>query len=218
MACFSVLNQPNIFYNSAKRVHVSASVKYRFSFTAASLMVRELSIYARLLIDNDYKINTLKHESLNKAKAKTGVREFAEIKLRLSCLSNYELGLLAESDFSNQKLIAYLSCCRTYAYLRDFVTEVMMEKVALYDYKLTDRDYIVFFNKKCIDHMELEVLADSTKAKIKQVIFKMLQQSGLIDSVQSKNIVIPIVDAQVINAIKKTNPNDLALFLMQKHV
>jgi hypothetical protein len=181
-------------------------------------MVRELSTFARLLIENDYRINTLKHESLNKSKAKTGVREFAEIKLRLSCLSKEELGLLAESDFSNQKLIAYLSCCRVYAYLRDFVTEVMMEKVALYDYQLTDRDYIAFFNRKSIDHLELEVLADSTKAKIKQVIFKILQQSGLIDDVQSKNIVIPIVDAQVLNVIKKTNPNDLALLLMQKHV
>ena len=75
-------------------------------------MVRELSTYARLLIENNYNINALKHESLNKSKAKTGVREFAEIKLRLSCLSKDELGLLAESDFSNQKLIAYLSCCR----------------------------------------------------------------------------------------------------------
>ena len=181
-------------------------------------MVRELSTYARLLIENNYNINALMHESLNKAKAKTGIRVFAEIKLRLSTLSKEELGLLAESDFSNQKLIAYLSCCRVYAYLRDFVTEVMMEKVALYDYQLTDRDYIAFFNRKCIDHLELEVLADSTKAKIKQVIFKILQQSGLIDGVQSKNIVIQIVDAQVIKALKKTNPNDLSLLLMPKHV
>ena len=180
-------------------------------------MVRELSTYARLLIENHYNINALKHESLNKSKAKTGVREFAEIKLRLSCLSKDELGLLAESDFSNQKLIAYLSCCRAYAYLRDFVSEVIMEKVALYDYQLTDRDYIAFFNKKCIDHKEIEDLADSTKAKIKQVIFKILHQSGLIDGVQSKNIVIPIVDAQVIKTLNKTNPNDLALILMPKH-
>lgn len=191
--------------------------KYRFSFTAGSLMVVELVDYAKILIDNGYKLDNLHHQTLNKDKSKTSKREFAEIKIRLSTLSKGELDLIADSEISTQKLLSYIACCRAYGYLRDFVIEVMLEKVSLYDHQITDLDYNAFFNKKCIDHDELEDLADTTKAKIKQVVFKILQQAGLIDGIKSKKIIIPIVDTRLENIIKETNPIDLALLLMRQY-
>lgn len=191
--------------------------KYRFSFTAASLMLVELIEYAKILVGNGFIIDDLQHQSLKKDKAKTGKREFAELKIRLSTLSRDELELLAESDIATQKLISYIACCRAYNYIREFVMEVVLEKVSLFDHQITEIDYNAFFNKKCIDHDELEDLADTTKAKIKQVVFKILQQAGLIDSVKSKKIVIPIVDTRLENIIKETNPSDLALLLMRQY-
>ena len=191
--------------------------KYRFSFTAGSLMVVELVDYAKILIDNGYKLDDLHHQTLNKDKSKTSKREFAEIKIRLSTLSKGELDLIADSEISTQKLLSYIACCRAYGYLRDFVIEVMLEKVSLYDHQITELDYNAFFNKKCIDHDELEDLADTTKAKIKQVVFKILQQAGLIDGIKSKKIIIPIVDTRLENIIKETNPIDLALLLMRQY-
>lgn len=191
--------------------------KYRFSFTAGSLMVVELVDYAKILIDNGYKLDNLHHQTLNKDKSKTSKREFAEIKIRLSTLSKGELDLIADSEISTQKLLSYIACCRAYGYLRDFVMEVMLEKVILYDHQITELDYNAFFNKKCIDHDELEDLADTTKAKIKQVVFKILQQTGLIDGIKSKKIIIPIVDTRLENIIKETNPIDLALLLMRQY-
>ena len=191
--------------------------KYRFSFTAASLMLVELIEYAKILVGNGFVIDDLQHQSLKKDKAKTGKREFAELKIRLSTLSKDELELLAESDITTQKLISYIACCRAYSYIREFVMEVVLEKVSLYDHQITEIDYNAFFNKKCIDHDELEDLADTTKAKIKQVVFKILQQAGLIDGVKSKYIIIPIVETRLENVIKGTNPNDLALLLMPQY-
>lgn len=191
--------------------------KYRFSFTAASLMLVELIDYAKILVANGFVIDDLQHQSLNKDKAKTGKREFAELKIRLSTLSKDELVLLAESDMATQKLLSYIACCRAYKYIRDFVLEVVLEKISIYDHQITEIDYNAFFNKKCIDHDELEDLADTTKAKIKQVVFKILQQAGLIDGVKSKNIIIPIVEARLENVIKGTNPNDLALLLIPQY-
>jgi hypothetical protein len=190
--------------------------KYRFSFTAASLMPMELIEYAKILVGNGFIIDDLQHQSLNKDKAKTGKREFAELKIRLSTLSKDELLLLAESDIATQKLISYIACCRAYSYIREFVMEVVLEKVSLFDLQITEIDYNAFFNKKCIDHDELEDLAITTKAKIKQVVFKILQQAGFIDSVKSKKIIIPIVDTRLENIIKETNPSDLVLLLMRQ--
>jgi len=191
--------------------------KYRFSFTAASLMLVELIEYAKILVVNGFIIDDLQHQSMKKDKAKTGKREFAELKIRLSALSKDEIELLAESDIATQKLISFIACCRAYSYIREFVMEVVLEKVSLYDHQITEIDYNAFFNKKCIDHDELEDLADTTKAKIKQVVFKILQQAGLIDGVKSKKIIIPIVDTRLENVIKETNPIDLALLLMRQY-
>jgi len=74
-------------------------------------------------------------------------------------------------------------------------------------------DYNVFFNKKSIDHIELDKLTTLTQYKIKQVIFKVMQQGGLIDNTKDRNIQIPQLSTAFENIIKNTNPNDLKLLL-----
>jgi hypothetical protein len=167
--------------------------KYRFSFTAASLMLGELINYACILTENNFRIDSLIPESLNKEKAKTSEREFVELRLRLATLSKEETQLLADSDLSTQKLIAYLACCRAYSYIRDFVTEVILEKVSIFDHQITDRDYIAFFSKKCVD------------------------QAGLIDNVKARNIIRPIVNVRLENILKTHKPSDLALLLIPQY-
>lgn len=196
---------------------MSQSQIYRFSFTAASLMLVELITYATILVENGFNLDVLQYQSLNKDKANTGKREFAELKIRLSTLSNDELVLLTESNISTQRLLAYIACCRSYRYIREFVLEVVLDKLSVYNHQVTEMDYSAFFNRKCIDHEELENLADTTKAKIRRVVFKILQQAGLIDNIKSKNIIIPIVDSRLENVIRDTNPNDLALLLMRQY-
>jgi hypothetical protein len=189
------------------------SAQYRFSFTAASLMQSELAGYAVLLVESGFDMSLLTPTHLNKEKEKTGQRKYAELKLRLSALSNEELTLLSQADSVTQKQIAYLAFCRVYAYFRDFIQEVVVDKTSLYDFQITDRDYNAFFNKKCVDHNELDTLTDSSKYKIKQVLFKVMEQAGIIDSVKTKNIIVPILSAQLERMIKHSNPKELSLFL-----
>jgi len=196
---------------------MSQSSKYRFSFTAASLMHVEMVKYAEYLVDADFDFKGLSPDLLNKDKAKTGKREFAEIKPRLESLTNEEIQLLAAGDATTQKLLCYITCCRVYAYFRDFVRDVVLENVSLFNYQISDMDYNVFFNKKCIDHEELEALTDLTKSKIRQVIFKILEQAGIIDNVKTRKIIVPIIDTRLENTIKNSNPRDLALLLMPQY-
>jgi hypothetical protein len=192
--------------------------KYRFSFTAGSLMLKELITYAKLLTESKISINDLMHETLNKEKVKTSKREFAELKIRLESLNEQEIEMLANDNVLNQKLIAYLSFCRTYKYFKDFIIEVVLEKISVYDYKISDIDYTIFFNKKCIDHDELNELTENTKSKIRQVIFKVLEQAGLIDNVKSRNIILPIIDTKLELLLKNTNPSDLQLLLIPQYL
>lgn len=187
--------------------------KYRFSFTAASLQVPLMIQLAQKLVSEGLSLEDLKPVDLQKGRAKTNQREFIEIKLRLSTLSSDEMDVLAYANSDEQKYISLLSFARTYQYFREFVEEVVLEKLTLFDFKLSEMDYNVFFNKKSVEHIELEKLTTLTQYKIKQVIFKVLEQGGLIDNTKDKNIQIPQLSTTFVNLVAKNNPKDLQLLL-----
>lgn len=200
-----------------KHMLLTQKEKYRFSFTAASLMVEEMVRYARILVEEGLKVDGLSGEMMKRDRLETRRREFAEIRLRLASLSRDEIERLAGASPEDQKYIAVIAFARTYSFFRHFLEEVVCEKVMRFDLQLTDRDYAAFVNRKSRDHDELDALTDRTKAKIKQVTFKALEQAGLIDNVKDRNILIPIVDSGLEKLIARTNPGDLKILLYPEH-
>jgi hypothetical protein len=187
------------------------SLIYEFSFTASSLRLNDMILVAKASLDNqdfDY-VNIL-----GNGKATTGKRLFSEINKRLSNLTTKQLLLLADSDYTNQKQIAFLSICKTYGFIRDFVVGVLREKYLLYDYKISEGDYISFYRRTNELHPEMDEFTEQTIKKLRQVTFKILEESGLIDSVRSKEIHPPIIDDKVIDAIIQDNPEWLKVFLL----
>ena len=187
--------------------------KYRFSFTAASLMVSELVGLSCKLVEFGAEVSSLTSDDLKRERTITNKRMLQEVKMRLTTLSRMEMKFLAEAKFEERKLLCLIAFGRTYDFFRDFVEEVMVEKVSLFDFQLTDRDYFAFVNRKQIDHEELEQLADSTKKKVKQIVFRVMEQAGIIDSTENKNILVPHIGRSFEKVICDTNPNDLKLLL-----
>jgi CO dehydrogenase/acetyl-CoA synthase gamma subunit (corrinoid Fe-S protein) len=64
-----------------------------------------------------------------------------------------------------------------------------------------------------MDHTELESLAESTEKKVRQVIYRMLQQVGIVDSVSNPYILIPNLSTKVKGAIIKDDSKWLTCFL-----
>lgn len=192
---------------------LDVSKVYRFSFTAASLMVLDTVELTHKLLDTNNNVASLSFEDLRRERAVTSKREFSELQLRLTTLSEEELAFLSRSKIEDQRLLCLVAFGRAYDFFRDFIEEVLVEKVSLFDFHLTDRDYLTFVNRKAIDHQELDELADSTKKKVKQVVFKVLEQAGLIDSIKTKNIQMPYIGRAFEQLICKTAPNDLKLLL-----
>lgn len=187
--------------------------KYRFSFTAASLLLNELISFSRMIIEDEMELENLKPEMMHRERAKTNKREFSELYLRLKLLDRPLMEKLVYGTKEDQKQIAIIAFGRTYSFFKDFVEEVILEKISLFDFKLEDRDYNSFISKKSIDHEELDQLADSTKYKIKQVLIKVLEQGGLIDNIKERNIIMPIVELEIERIIAQTNLEDLKLLL-----
>ena len=185
------------------------SNKYKFSFTTASLRLREMILVARHKLDGtdiDYT------NEIGNGKSSTGKRLFLEFNARIATLTNPQIKLLVNGDLNNQKQIAFLSICKTYNFIRDFVIEVLREKLLVFDYEITDGNYISFYRRKAEIHPELERLTETTEKKIRQVTFKILEEAGIINNVKIKNIQPQLLDNKVIDVIVSENPNWLKLF------
>jgi len=194
--------------------------KYNFSLTGASAMITETLIiakeYDRLKdwkeVENSIKENNL----LMKIKDSTFKREFAEIKKRLLTLNHEQLDLLINGDLDETKAIIFLSLVKTYTFFFDFINEVIRNKYLMFDYIVSVSDYIKFFNTKSLSHDELNNISDKTSKKVKQVIFKLMEQVGIITNIKNGSIIKPMISDAVIEAIIKDNSEYLSVFFYQK--
>ena len=185
--------------------------KYDFSFTASSLRINEL----RLVALHQFEGTTIDYvNELGNGNSSTGKRMFAEFNKRLSFLTKDELGILVNGDFTSQKQIAYLSVCKAHSFIRDFVVEVLREKLLVFDYEISEGEYISFCRRKSDLHSEMDSLTELSQSKIKQVTFKILEQAGIIDDVKSKNIQPQLMDNNLIVAIEMDDKEWLKVFLM----
>lgn len=185
--------------------------KYDFAFTACSVRLNEMLTVARAKsegIELDY-VN-----DLGGGKSSTGKRFLREFNKRLSFMTPRQIEILLESDLITQKQLAFISVCKTYGFIRDFVIEVIREKFLVYDYQITEGDYISFFRRKCDLHDEMDTLTEMTEKKIKQVTFRILEQAGLIDTTKSRIIQPQIIDFKLMNAIVQDNQDWLKVLLV----
>jgi len=191
-------------------------LKYRFSFTAANAMIPEF-IKVGQLVHQGRTIPELDADVLGKGKIATNKREFRELKYRINSLTPKQIEILADGNYDEQRQITHVALSKTYQFYSDFVTEVLAEKVQVFDYSLTDLDYNTFISKKKVDHPKLETITVTTQKKVKQVVYRMLEQVGLVDSALNPTILTQIIQPRVEQAILEDDPQLLALFLYDQH-
>jgi hypothetical protein len=184
--------------------------KYNFSFTGFSLRANEMTKVAEAM-NEELPVEMVDFGDGNR---NTGQRRLVEIKKRLKQFTQSEFELFLSGDFVAQKQLAFLSVCKSHSFIRDFVMEVLREKLLVFDYQITEGDYVSFYRRKVELHPEMENLTDRTQSAIKQVTFKILEQAGIIDNVKSKIIQPQLLDANVTNTIAADNKQWLKVFFM----
>lgn len=185
--------------------------KFDFSFTASSLRLNEMLLVARAHyngIEVDYT------NDLGGGKSSTGKRMLSEFKKRISHLTPNQLEVLIKGDLISQKQLAFVSICKSYSFIKEFVVEVVREKALVYDYQITNGDYISFYRRKFDLHEEMDSLTELTEKKIKQVTFKILEQAGLINDIKNRIIQPQIIDYKLMKALVQDNPSWLKVLLV----
>lgn len=191
--------------------------KYSLSFTAASALIPETISIAQIFVnEKDWNIvfeEVSKNNLLHKNKKTTLLREFNEIKKRLKNLNQMELEILANSNTQETKWMIHLSLLRTYTFYADFVSEVIRGKLNKFEFSVKDSDYSRFFEEKSYTHTELTSISEKTQNKLKQVIFKMLVQVGIISDIENKVITKPFLSENILKMIQSDNLHWLKGFL-----
>jgi len=150
---------------------------------------------------------------MQKGTISTRKREFAEIKKRLKHLNDDELKFITECTMDELKLFCLYLCSRTYRLLYEFIVEVVREKYLMFDYSILDSDYARFIESKTASSIKLQNITETTQYGIKNLIFRMLAQSGLIGSVKAKNIQKPYIPKKLETIVANYSVKYLAVFL-----
>lgn len=191
---------------------------YKLSFTSNSLHLEETIKVAEVYIPNrDWSVvqEIIVNENiLQKGKVTTTLREFREIKDRISNLTDFQLRLLINGNIETQKLLVFLSICKTYEFIKDFVLEVIRHKFILFQTTIFNSDYDNFYDSKAAVYDKLNLITDKTKAKMRQVLFKIISQAGIIGSTKDKLIIQPFLIGDLIKAVVEDNPEYLKVFLL----
>jgi len=187
--------------------------RYKFSFTTASLQVPVMTSLAEKMVNQGLSLHELKPDDIGKERSRTNKKMLNEMKNRLATLSDDEINHLARASYEEQRLLSMVAFARAYRFFYDFVTDVVAEKVALFNFTLTDMDYNVFFSRVAADHPEAEKLTSLTQKKVRQYTFKVLEQAGLINNVKERIIQVPQLSIAFTSLISATRPQDLRLLL-----
>ncbi len=187
-----------------------AGPTYTFSFLTASMNIHEMVKVAQSIVE-EREIDAT--NELGNGKKNTGEKKLQEYTNRINTLTQKQLDILANGNLNSQQQIAYLSICKSYGFIRDFVLEVVSNKLFLFDYQLEDSDYRSFYRRKAEMYPRMESFTESSQKKIRQKTFQLLAEADIIDSTSNKIIKIQIVDPAVERVILDDNPNWLKVFL-----
>ena len=84
------------------------------------------------------------------------------------------------SDIETSKYILLYAIMKTDKLVRDFIFEVYKDKLLMRKEYIEKFDINNWYEEKCILSITLKERTESTAAKLKQVIMKILQDSGLV--------------------------------------
>lgn len=185
--------------------------KYDFAFTSSSLRLNETVLVAGHIL-NDTEVDYV--NELGAGKSATGKRIFREVSKRLAFLNPRQMELLVHGSLQVQKQMAFYAACKSHLFIRDFVVEVLREKYLVFDYRISEGDYLSFVRRKQDLHPEMESLSEASVKKIRQVTFKILEQAGIINNIKAKEIQPQLLEPVLVDVIASESKEWLKIFLL----
>ena len=188
---------------------------YKMSFSTGGLFLNESIEVARLHGSgaswDDTIVRALAEGTVSLPKAASQQRTLREIVNRISTLTDDELALLIETDDrTEQQALLWLAACRAYRFVAEFAVQVLRDRHLSYRLDLPLEAFDMFWDEKAEWHPELGEMSNSTRLKLRQVLFRMMREAEIIST--DGAIQTAYLTSRVRFLISQTRPADLAVF------
>lgn len=188
--------------------------RYSLSFTSGGLLVREANViapeYLRLRDWAEVRQTVTERNLLQARTNSSNVRLARETIQRLQVFRYPELELLAESSLSERGHLMWAAACRRYGLIGEFAEEILRERFLLMAPRLDTEHFDRFVTGKSLWHPELDELKPSTRAKLRQNVFRMLREAGLRD--ESGDIIPAVLSDRLYAMVAHHRPSDVRFF------
>lgn len=181
---------------------------YSAKLTAEPFLYNETKIIAQYLLDGispeELKRKNIVENLIKYKSIKSIVRVNSPIFRRLNVMDREMLDEFVHTDIETSKYILLYTIMKTDRLVRDFVVEVYKDKLLMRKDYIEKFDIDNWYEEKCILSKTLGERTESTATKLKQVIMKILQDSGLV--IKEKNrfkIVRPLLKEKYISMLDK---------------
>lgn len=200
---------------AARKADFGVKQPYKMSFTSGGLFLTESVIIAELHhAGEDWKDTlerALQKGATSLPKAASNRRTVREIVNRLMTLSDDEVEfLIEEAGRQEQQYLLWIATCRAYRFVREFAVEVICDRFLSYQLDLPLESFDIFFEAKADWDDGLASISDSTRHKLRQILFRMMREAGIIS--EDSRIQSTYLSPQLRQVIEATNPADLSVF------
>ena len=151
---------------------------YSAKLTAEPFLYNETKIIAQYLLDGispeELKRKNVEENLIKYKSSKSVVRVNSPIFRRLNVMDSEMLDEFVHTDIETSKYILLYTIMKTDRLVRDFVVEVYKDKLLMRKDYIEKFDIDNWYEEKCILSNTLRERTESTAAKLKQVIMKIL--------------------------------------------
>ena len=188
---------------------------YSAKLTGEPFWYNETKIIGRYLLDGEDE-ETLKKRNIDEnlihhKKVASIKRVNVPIFKRLKVMDKDMLQEFVCADIETSKYILLYAIMKTDKLVKDFVIEVYKDKLNMRKEYIERFDIDNWYEEKCILSQTLKERTESTSAKLKQVIMKILQDSGLVIKEKDRyKIIRPLLKEKFINMLDKNGDIEYA--------
>ena len=183
---------------------------YIMSFSSGGLCLHESQIVTRTYLDlGDWQLarkQVIDKNLLQARMASSARRTIGEVIPRLQKFSNDELSYFITGGEKDQKHLLWLAICRRHRCIADVMEEVVHDRYVSLKYTVGTEDFNLFWTQKSVSHPELERISDSTREKLRTVLFKMIREIGIISKGGQINIVV--ISPMVLSFLRSIEANE----------
>ena len=188
--------------------------RYALSFTSGTLLASEAAVVAPIYLrERDWKATrALAHDEnlLGSRVARSNTRTLGALVPRLQLLTDDELEIVADGTSTERGHLMWTAACRKYDLIGEFAEEVLRERFLTLAGKVSYEDYDSFYRAKAMWHDELDEVTDLSYKKLRQVLFKMMVEAGLLNTQGS--IEPALLSVRVTGCLTERTPSDIRFF------